>query len=147
MLGGTMACGFAGLVLVCGGFAVVLPDPYVFWLLGIPAATFLACAWIWPSYRIGAAGVTAFWSLPFAGAMAPLISYYGVHIILEGMPFLFMVIAISMPWSMLCITFTRLRLPIVYPPGCCQKCGYSLRGLHHARCPECGSISGPPNSP
>lgn len=27
------------------------------------------------------------------------------------------------------------------PPTACPKCGYDLRGLDHARCPECGAES------
>ncbi len=34
------------------------------------------------------------------------------------------------------------RLPRVFRTGCCQTCGYDLRGLRGGRCPECGEQSG-----
>lgn len=34
-----------------------------------------------------------------------------------------------------------------YPLGCCQTCGYSLRGLTEPRCPECGMQFDPSTEP
>ena len=35
--------------------------------------------------------------------------------------------------------FVRMRYWAVFPPGNCQRCGYSLFALQSYRCPECGA--------
>lgn len=43
----------------------------------------------------------------------------------------------------LCVCIRKRRWP-QYPRGHCAQCGYCLRGLREARCPECGSPFQPP---
>lgn len=51
--------------------------------------------------------------------------------------FLFLVVATSVLWW----------LVPSYPPGCCRKCGYNLRGLTEPRCPECSTEFDPSTLP
>jgi len=50
--------------------------------------------------------------------------------------FLGMAVMVPLAW------FARWRLPDIRPPADppfqCSACGYSLKGLPHLRCPECG---------
>jgi hypothetical protein len=46
----------------------------------------------------------------------------------------------ALPCGMLCAAvWLRGRYQPIYPPGQCAACGYDLRGLDRARCPECGT--------
>jgi hypothetical protein len=138
MIAAAVASGIVGLVIVFGGFVNVLFDSPIVWIVSVPATVFLITAAIWPSFRITCAGVTGFWSFPLDGLMVPLMGYFGPGVFFDVLPYLLLVIAISLPWAMLCVAFARLRLPVIYPFGCCQSCGYDLRGHRHERCPECG---------
>ena len=46
----------------------------------------------------------------------------------------------ALPCGLLCAAvWLRGRYQPIYPPGRCAVCGYDLRGLDRARCPECGT--------
>jgi hypothetical protein len=50
------------------------------------------------------------------------------------------VVGVMISWFSLLVWLDRPRIAI---RGTCQRCGYSLQGLTHWRCPECGTEFGP----
>jgi hypothetical protein len=110
------------------------------WLIGLFLIATFVLAWTWPSYRIAGCAVTVFLWGGLLCSVTPLLHYYGLEILLEAIPRMVVVHFVALIWMSACVTIARLRLPIVYPPGHCQACGYDLRGLeqNHPRCPECG---------
>jgi len=51
--------------------------------------------------------------------------------------------ALWIPGATLIFLFRAAR----HPEGCCQRCGYDLRGAAHERCPECGTPTADPGRP
>ena len=79
------------------------------------------------SYNIGVLITMRFWFAPTLG--------------LTLLIWLMAVVAIGViPFGLLAgVTHFRNRFSPVHPQGCCERCGYDLRGLPVPRCPECGT--------
>lgn len=74
----------------------------------------------------------------FAQASARMwLAVFALHFALAGVA----------PAALLCaVVYFRNRYWPVYAAGQCAKCGYNLRGLSDARCPECGTSFEAPES-
>lgn len=58
----------------------------------------------------------------------------GGRTVLRWYPLWPLVLVVGLPTCLLVWLDRRRRIP----PGHCQRCGYNLKGLTEARCPECG---------
>jgi ribosomal protein L32 len=137
-----IAYAFSGVALL---FTIEwLEDAMMEWVILLPPCVMLVFSFIWPSYRISAVGVTAFWAGPLLAFGALAAWHFRIEAIIAVIPYIVLLTAISLLWSLLCTTVFRLRLPRVVPPDECPGCGYSLYSLPHRRCPECGTVSDQP---
>lgn len=123
---------------VFGKLAIILL--FAAYLLGIVTAT-----WPLTQYRVGimvgASGATGF-------ACVAIVNMVVAHMDGQISRFWFLCITAPIVWLVIsvigsldisaCVCVRRCRWP-QYPRGHCARCGYCLRGLLEARCPECGN--------
>lgn len=78
--------------------------------------------------------------VPFVGSVDPpgdWRHYFSAHLVEAVVILLIGWLILSLFLCLLVLLNERWRP--VRKPGCCVKCGYSLRGLVDQRCPECGT--------
>jgi hypothetical protein len=88
---------------------------------------------------VGASGLILLSVIVLNSLMPPYIAFLSIMALLAAM-ILRLVVLLNKYWRM----FLGLppRNPSLFPPHAytCPKCGYALRGLHSAFCPECGEV-------
>ena len=116
-------------------------------LCGLIAAAFVVSArwWVWlavldgPFIGVHAGALDCYWNT-LAGRSGFRAHGAGLRFALVGMtrvngfslPLIYPFLAAAIP------TLLVWRFVPKFPRGHCRRCGYNLKGLTEARCPECG---------
>ena len=124
--GTTLCLLIVGAFVASGWFAVAVgTSPDGFWAVTHGAVTI--CTWkvrIYVDFEIAAHEFDLaewnLWDVWDAG---------GLYVIPLYAPFLLIALPTLLVW----------RLAPKFPRGHCRRCGYNLKGLTEARCPECGT--------